>query len=114
MLHVHKAAAPGCTAKHGLPFCSSTWDHRHYAQWRKGTIPYSSASMKSLSRRAFINASLATGAALLATGRAWSADLAAVYREIERRHGESIARLQAGSASLRSPPRTTASRMAAG
>jgi hypothetical protein len=50
--------------------------------------------MTSVDRRSFL-AAMGAGAAWLAAGRAWSADLAAVYREIERRHDESIARLQA-------------------
>ncbi len=50
--------------------------------------------MAQVDRRAFI-AAMGAGAAWLASGRARSEDLAAVYREIERRHDESIARLQA-------------------
>ena len=50
--------------------------------------------MTSVDRRSFL-AAMGAGAAWLVAGRAWSADLAAVYREIERRHDESIARLQA-------------------
>jgi acetylornithine deacetylase/succinyl-diaminopimelate desuccinylase-like protein len=52
--------------------------------------------MTSLNRRDFVGGAIATGAAWLAAGRAaGAASLDAVYREIERRHAESIARLQA-------------------
>src|SRR5262245_57689103 len=52
--------------------------------------------MTSLNRREFVGGALATGAALLAAGRAAGAPrLSAVYDEIGRRHDESVARLQA-------------------
>jgi acetylornithine deacetylase/succinyl-diaminopimelate desuccinylase-like protein len=47
-----------------------------------------------VNRREFVGGTLATGAAWLAASRAQGADLDAVYREIERRHAESIERLQ--------------------
>ncbi len=49
--------------------------------------------MTTFNRRDFLGSTLA-GAALLAAGRAQGASLDAVYREVERRHAESIARLQ--------------------
>jgi acetylornithine deacetylase/succinyl-diaminopimelate desuccinylase-like protein len=51
--------------------------------------------MTTINRREFVGGALATGAAWLAAGRAEGASLDAVYREIERRHAESIERLQA-------------------
>jgi acetylornithine deacetylase/succinyl-diaminopimelate desuccinylase-like protein len=52
--------------------------------------------MTTINRRDFVGGALATGAALLAAGRAAAApSLEAVYREVERRHAESIERLQA-------------------
>ena len=52
--------------------------------------------MTTINRRDFVGGALATGAALLSAGRAAAApSLDAVYREVERRHSESIARLQA-------------------
>ncbi len=47
-----------------------------------------------MNRREFVGGTLATGAAWLAASRAQGADIKAVYREIERRHAESIERLQ--------------------
>ena len=42
-----------------------------------------------------MGAALGAGAAWLGAGRAFGAELASVYREVERRHDEAIARLQA-------------------
>ena len=50
--------------------------------------------MSHLNRREFVGGALATGA-WLGAGRADGASLDAVYRELERRHAESIERLQA-------------------
>ncbi len=52
--------------------------------------------MTTINRRDFVGGALATGAALLSANRASAApSLDAVYREVERRHAESIERLQA-------------------
>ena len=52
--------------------------------------------MTTINRRDFVGGALATGAALLSAGRAAAAQsLDSVYREVERRHAESIERLQA-------------------
>jgi len=51
--------------------------------------------MTTINRRDFVGGALATGAALLSAGRAAAAQsLDSVYREVERRHAESIERLQ--------------------
>src|SRR6266850_4417285 len=51
--------------------------------------------MNELTRRGFVGGVLASSAALLAARQAQAAPkLADVYREIERRHDESVARLQ--------------------
>src|SRR5688572_4057402 len=47
-----------------------------------------------ITRRSFLETTMAAGAAWLVAGRADGAQLAPVYREIERRHDESVARLQ--------------------
>jgi len=51
--------------------------------------------MTHLNRRDFVGGTLAAGVVWLAAGRAQGADLKAIYREIERRHDESVERLQA-------------------
>jgi acetylornithine deacetylase/succinyl-diaminopimelate desuccinylase-like protein len=51
--------------------------------------------MTTINRREFVGGALATSAAWLAAGRAEGASLDAIYREVERRHAESIERLQA-------------------
>ena len=51
--------------------------------------------MTHVNRRDFLGGSVGAAAAWLLAGRAHAAQLASVYREIERRHDESVARLQA-------------------
>ena len=50
--------------------------------------------MKNVNRRDFLGGAVGAGAAWLLTDRAEGAELASVYREIERLHDESVARLQ--------------------